>query len=72
MNKKVLFLLSILVMLALACNLTSLPGATQGPLMAHKSPAPRRRAAETSPGAILNPPVRRLPIRSASTTAWGA
>ena len=31
MNKRVLFLLSILVMLALACSLTSLPGATQVP-----------------------------------------
>jgi len=55
MNKKVLFLLSILVMLALACNLTSLPGATQAPANDSQVPGTTPQGGGNQPGGNPQP-----------------
>ena len=55
MNKRVLFLLSILVMLALACNLTSLSGATQAPGNDSQVPGSTPQAGGDQPGGVPQP-----------------
>jgi hypothetical protein len=64
MNKKLLVLLSILVMLAMACNLSSIPGGTQAPGAASQVPGnnPQGDQPATNPQPASTPPASPVSI----------